>query len=170
MAQVRLTFLLPLLPVLYINLLSYFILAYDGQGLAYVTAPRAALFRQYQSHVQSIDGAKWLLQYNNYLNDMNITHGDPAVGIASRYDLRETHGAAFGGLDSKVSSYSLLRSASQNAVITYAISGPTHEYLPPFTWDDWPNVTHVGQPTVWNFSWQPITQRFSSANRRGARL
>jgi len=138
--------------------------AFDGQGLVYTTAPRAYLFKQYQGQVDSIQQTKWILQYNDYTRDMNISKGDPAIGISSRYDLRpEGKNAAFGGIDSKVSSYRILSTASQKGVITYAISGPSREYLPAFDWANWPTLAaaHVGQPQVWDFTWQTIKQRYS---------
>jgi len=34
-----------------------------------------------------------------------------------------------------------------------AISGPTAEQQPVFSWERFPTVSHVGQPTVWDFDW-----------------
>lgn len=34
-----------------------------------------------------------------------------------------------------------------------AISGPTAEQQPVFSWDRFPAVSRIGQPTVWDFDW-----------------
>lgn len=51
--------------------------------------------------------------------------------------------AAFGGIDSKVTSKALV-----NLGRCQAQSGPTHDQVPPFEWNDadWPGVAHIGQP------------------------
>lgn len=96
------------------------------------------------------------MQHNSYLIDPE-SHGDPAIAISSRYDLRGAQrGSPFGGLDSKISSHSLLSTNAQGRLNSWAISGPTHQNVPAFTWSDWPETSRVGQPTEWNFDWQPI--------------
>jgi hypothetical protein len=102
------------------------------------------------------------MQHNAYLTDPE-SKGDPANAISSRYDLRTSgqgRAAPFGGLDSKISSYSLLVNGAKNHLTSWAISGPTHQGLPPFSWANWQNTSHVGQPTVWNFDWQPMYNPF----------
>jgi hypothetical protein len=127
----------------------------DGKCPEYVAAPRYSIFGAQQASVKDINTLKSLMQYNNYQHDP-LSVGDPANAISSRYDLRapDQHPAPFGGIDSKLSSWTLL----QSNMTSWAISGPTHQSLPAFTWANpaYSGTTHVGQPTVWDFDWQPM--------------
>jgi len=106
--------------------------AEDGQGTAYVTAPRAFIFARDQSTVVDISSMKTIMQYNNWQTDP-LAHGDPALAISSRYDIRPSTlpSYAFGGVDSKITSSDLARRMECDA-----ISGPSHQQQPSFTWDD----------------------------------
>lgn len=54
----------------------------------YSECVRAQIFRRNHTNVTSLDGLKALLRYNDYKND-ELSLGNPANAIASRYDLRE---------------------------------------------------------------------------------
>jgi len=122
----------------------------DGEGLDYVTAPRALLFAEYQSNVTDISSMQWIMQWNDYQNNA-ISNGNPAYAISSRYDLKTANASAFGGIDSKITSNQMIK----NDVQALAISGPTHQGQPPFSWANplFSSVYHTGQPQVWNFAW-----------------
>ena len=48
--------------------------------------------------------------------------------------------------------------ADVQAMRAFAISGPTTDIQPAFTWNDprYANVSHFGQPPVFNFVWQTM--------------
>ena len=99
-------------------------------------------------------GAQALLQYNDYLHDP-LSQGTPAYAISSRYDLRTKQPLAFGGIDTKVTSDSLI-----GDIKCSAISGPTHQQLPPFVWTSEFADYHEGLPTTWNFDWVEMKPEF----------
>jgi hypothetical protein len=53
-----------------------------------------------------------------------------------------------GGIDTKLTGAALV-----DKLLVWAISGPTYEQQPAFSWDAWPAVNHDGQPTVFEFDW-----------------
>ena len=129
--------------------ISGFEAAYEkyGDSYSYTQCVRAQMFARDQSTVQSVQDLERLIRYDDYQNDP-LSKGDPAAAICPRYDLRTTGAKAFGGIDGKVSSYSLVR---QNVV--RAQSGPTADQQPVFTWADWETTIHTGMPEVYDFPW-----------------
>jgi len=121
-------------------------------SFSYTLCARAKIFARDAPKVQSLKDAQTLMQQNNYATDP-LSKGDPAYAVTSRYDLRKSNPAAFGAVDGKVTSFSM---ASQFEGM--AISGPTHQNLSPFSWQDprWSSISHVGQPEVWNFDWVKV--------------
>jgi len=118
--------------------------SYDG-------CPRANIFRRDQGKVKTIEDMKFLMQYNDYKNDP-LSLGNPGYSIASRYDLRITNSKAFGAVDSKVTSYKLALNLESDI-----ICGPTYFTQPVFEWNEqWSNVSHVGQPTRFEFNYVRI--------------
>ena len=112
----------------------------------WAAAPRQKIFKRDQGKVRDLPSLQRLMQANDYLHDP-LSHGDPMAAISSRGDLVARDPQLFGGIDTKaVAAYSAF-----GRVV--AISGPTHETLPPFSWAAWPNTTHDGIPEVWDFSW-----------------
>lgn len=86
---------------------SGFQAAYDtyGDEYSYEKCTRAQIFQRNQSMIQSFDAMKRMLRYNNYLNDP-LSQDNAALAISSRYDLRSSNPLAYGGVDTKATSYS----------------------------------------------------------------
>jgi hypothetical protein len=124
-------------------------LAKYGDAYSYKHCPRANIFRRAQAKVKTLDDYKNIMRYNDYKNDP-FSLGDACNGISARCDLNPPNKGltyrAFGGYDCKVTSNWLMKSMT-----THALSGPSSETLPPFTWRDWSSVSHVGQPDLFNF-------------------
>jgi len=123
-----------------------------GDLYSYEKAPRAQIFRRDYSKVGDIKGMQHIMQYNDYKYDP-LSKGDPTNAISARYDLLPSNNTDFspsGGVDSKITSYSLAQTLT-----SIAISGPTHESLVPFSWkfNPW-NYPHYGQPTTFDFDWE----------------
>jgi hypothetical protein len=88
-----------------------------------------------------------------------LSQGNPALSIASRYDLLDEeksgkyHPIAFGAIDSKVTSLKYLVPLQK----ALAVSGPTHDDQPIFAWsesrDKFPNIPHYGHPDGFNFDY-----------------
>jgi len=129
-----------------------------GDWFNYQMHPRAYIFRRDAVKVNDLAAARNLLRYNDWQNDP-AAYGNPGNQISSRFDLVPKGDnppnpnlvrAAFGGIDSKITSKALVRLGRCQAQ-----SGPSHDQQPPFEWNDadWPHTTHIGQPKVWNFGW-----------------
>ena len=82
--------------------------------------------------------------------------------------MKETGAQAWGGIDSKVTSYSRITMSQEEREarkvgVAMAQSGPTHQgdekSLPPFDWRLMGNATelHLGQPDVFNFGFVEMT-------------
>ena len=55
--------------------------------------------------MNSLDGLKWIMRYNDWQNDP-LSLGNAGNAISSRFDLVSGSGkSAFGGIDTKVTSY-----------------------------------------------------------------
>jgi len=119
-----------------------------GDQYSYTKCPRAQIFARDAIKVKDVETMKFMMQYNDYQKDP-LSKGNPNNAISARSDLVQT-GAAFGGIDSKITT-----KKDSPALRVFAISGPSQQQRV-FTWDDprYVNVTHLGEPTVWNFKWQ----------------
>ncbi|KAK8814155.1 hypothetical protein WA158_008017 [Blastocystis sp. Blastoise] len=119
----------------------------------YYNCSRHRIFdREQVINVQDIESMKHIMQFNEYETDP-LSEGHPERSISSRYDLRYPNHAAFGGIDSKITSTSLMMNHT-----TIAISGPTHQNIKPFSWSEFEkihpeNPSHEGLPDVYNFDW-----------------
>ncbi len=123
-----------------------------GPDYSYAGAPRAKIFKRDHVNVNDLDRAKAILRYNGWQWDP-FSEGDPTNAISSRADLASpSERAAGGGIDSKITSYAMIRDMKAQA-----INGPTYYQQPIFTWDPlWSNVTHTGCPTIFNFDWHTL--------------
>ncbi|KAF2069526.1 hypothetical protein CYY_009151 [Polysphondylium violaceum] len=125
--------------------------------LSYQAAPRAEIFRRDASKIATIQDFQNLLRYNDWQNDP-LSHNNPSYSISARRDLTPSsvgNATADGGLDCKVTSYSLLQQGK-----IYAIGGPTYQQQPVFQWSTSAfnlSVSHQGQPDVWKFDWFEYT-------------
>ena len=133
-----------------------------GNWFSYDANPRAMIFRRDHSKVTDFSKMKWIMQYNDWEHDP-YSQGNPGNAISSRFDLVKINNstnpnldnAPFGGIDSKVTSYHRVKSGTCEA-----ISGPSHDQVPAFDWNEYPGTVHAGQPEYWRFSFE----KFSTSN------
>jgi len=126
-----------------------------GTMFTYNNNPRAEIFRRDAGKIEHISHMKTMLRYNNWKRDP-LSHGNPGIAISSRFDLVRKNNtdpfldnAPFGGVDSKVTMTSMVKSLS-----CFAQSGPTYDNQEPFVWgNNWKTISRQGLPNVWNFSW-----------------
>ena len=136
-----------------------------GPIFSYELNPRAEIFRRNQASVLDLGSMKYIMNYNDYIKDP-LSQGYAGSSIMARFDLGggpdggETGWflqGPHGGIDSKVTSYS----SFMNGVQVHAISGPTHQSLPPFQFSGaYANVPHHGMPELFDFDW--ITIQFNN--------
>ena len=107
-----------------------------GPSESYDLAPRANIFRRDQGNANNFSAFKRLMRSNNYKTDP-LSHGHACETICCRGDLevdaqgRPTAEKPSGCYDAKATSATLMASLTVEAE-----SGPTHESLPPFRWDE----------------------------------
>merc|ERR1719382_1556444 len=82
---------------------------------------------------------------------------EPGHAISARMDLEGPSHIPNGGIDAKVTNYCLFRRLQAQA-----ISGPTRNGQPLFSWRDhgkdlFPGWPHLGLPDRWNFDWAQLT-------------
>jgi hypothetical protein len=129
--------------------------AKHGPDYSYDLAPRAKIFRRDAAGVLTFNDLKRIMRYNDYTQDP-YSENNPYDAICSRGDLVKDHPSPGGCLDSKVTSYARAR-----AMQAEAVNGPTHDDLPPFSWTEFPDVSHVGMPTLFNFSFEAMDPAWS---------
>ena len=119
----------------------------------YEMCVRAQIFRRDQGLVTDMQSFQHLIRYNDYEQDP-ISQGNPVYSISARGDLDPNQPGCFGGLDAKVSSYSLWKSGQ----VVLAQSGPTMQQ-PIFEFNTTAAACgpHVGLPQVYNFGWQSMS-------------
>lgn len=131
-----------------------------GSWFSHSGSPRAKIFAREEGKVNTLDDMKWIMRFNDWQHDP-YSDGNPGNAISSRFDLAARTNytnpyldkAAFGGIDSKVTSFK----EYQNGMRVNAQSGPTFNQQYRFDWRDWPTVKHVGQPDIYHFSWHVYT-------------
>jgi hypothetical protein len=122
-----------------------------GDSFSYQKCARANIFRRNETAVEDLGSLKNLMRYNNYKQDP-LSNNDPSNAICSRIDLESKNPQPFGCTDSKVVDAELMSQMKCDA-----ICGPTADQQPPFSWMNWPQWTHEGQPNTFDFSWQHMT-------------
>jgi len=98
---------------------------------------------------------KSMMRYNDYQNDA-FSLKDACRGISARCDLNDPWNnntlnpwSPFGGLDSKITDDTMMKSLS-----SVAVSGPTWDSQPPFAWTkQWTDYPSYGQPKVFAFDY-----------------
>jgi hypothetical protein len=120
-----------------------------SQQFSYQNCARAQIFRRDAPRVATLPEMLALMQANDYENDP-LSLGSPGNAISSRFDLLKTKEAfTVGGIDSKIVSLDLLAGNQ-----CYAITGPTHQTLAPFTWSgQWAQFPHAGMPYMFNYNY-----------------
>ena len=142
-----------------------------GDWFSYENTPRALIFKRDQSTVTDLDSMMKLMRYNNYQKDplsrceLCTPPYSGENAISARNDLNPADGTypfhalshrRHGGTDAKLTSHAMVHSLD-----FVAVGGPTWDSLPPFQWSlsDFANVSHVGQPDLWNF--EPTQTRWT---------
>lgn len=124
--------------------------------------PRAQIARQTAHDVNSLEAMRKEMTRNKGTQEPvdETALRVPRFAIAARDDLKDggghkdPDGSPDGGVDAKITSSCLFQN-----LMAEAISGPSHQDLPPFRWtaDDgsetWPANPHEGLPNVANFDW-----------------
>ena len=132
------------------------LVAKQGPSHSYDLAPRSRLYRSYVNSMdRNLSTVQKFMRYNDYKNDA-LQNGNPSWAIMSRYDLEpmSNHPSPFGGYDSKLCNLDMLYTMSARVQ-----AGPTHDDLPPFSWNDWPQYMHDGLPITYDFDWITITPK-----------
>ncbi|KAK5576438.1 hypothetical protein RB653_007582 [Dictyostelium firmibasis] len=127
---------------------------------SYEKCPRSLIFSRNASEVLNFEDMKSLMQYNDYKIDQ-FSYSSPLNSISSRGDLLTIQygnrsAVAFGGVDSKITSFNQVSTLSCTAISGPSTNGGT---LPPFSWSQSPlfqNITHIGVPETFNFDWQEM--------------
>ncbi|GAM23730.1 hypothetical protein SAMD00019534_069050, partial [Acytostelium subglobosum LB1] len=124
------------------------------QEMSYIGNARAMIMRRDANKVYSVEDYQMYIQYNDYETDP-LAQDNPGNAIASRFDLLQQGPIAMGGIDGKMTSWSMVQ--KQTAL---AICGPTRIQQPSFTWDNeqFASTSHVGLPTSYEFDWVEITK------------
>ena len=137
-----------------------------GKYFSYDDCARAQIFDRDVRKANDLDSLMRLMRTNDFTRDplSNYPNCRPPysadLAIAARNDLNDPNGVyaiavlgfrARGAIDAKVTSLELMRKYSM-----YAVSGPTHQSLPPFQWStsNIKSISHKGQPDKWQF--EPI--------------
>jgi len=119
----------------------------QGNAVSYTMCPRGQIFHRDQGKVSNWTDFVNLMRSNNWKTDP-LSLGDPCNQVSSRCDLStEYPGEAFGGIDCKATcNFQAPMMQSQ------AVSGPTTENEPPFSWtEEFAATPHFGQPTTFDF-------------------
>jgi len=99
--------------------------------------------------VNSVDHMTFILRFNGWQWDP-FSLNSPGNSISSRFDLDPKSPSAFGGLDSKLTSYDYIK-----RLVAERISGPSYYQQKVFEWtDQWNTVAHEGMPYRFDFGWQ----------------
>lgn len=128
-----------------------------GDDFSYDLCPRAKIFRRDQGNVKDLVSLKHIMRYNNYLKDP-YSKKDPCKSICCRNDLKAVKPSPGGCYDTKVTDFHMAAAFKAEAV-----NGPTTQGgLPLFSWDGFRNISHVGLPRFYNYSFTPMEPLFFS--------
>ncbi|EIE22757.1 laminin A, partial [Coccomyxa subellipsoidea C-169] len=123
--------------------------------IIYQLAPRATIFRRDAGNVTDLDSLKRLMRSNNYQNDP-YSDGKALNAICGRGDLDGAKPRAYGCYDSKVANFEMARRLAAQGIV-----GPAGKEagLKPFEWTEsrFENVSHQGQPRVFDFKYEPLS-------------
>ena len=134
-----------------------------GKYFSYELCSRALIFKRDHKRANHLESVMHLMRSNDFPNDpLSQYEGcrpkySADLAIAARNDLNDPNGVYSipvlglrprGAIDAKVTSNDLMRNYSM-----FAVSGPTHQSLPPFEWtaSNIKGIKHEGQPNKWQF-------------------
>lgn len=133
----------------------------NGDEYSYWDNSRGKLLARLNTEVDSVERMKWLLRHNEWQTEPESL-GNSSFAMAARYDLKTINATMTGAIDAKVSSVQMAwnskdRTTGQSHPLSFvAVCGPTNQEQPDFVWrkgDPLFNVTHMGQPEHFNFTW-----------------
>jgi len=127
-----------------------------GNSYSYTMCARAQIFRRDEANVQTFSDYKKIMRYNEYQTDP-LSLQDACRGISARCDLNppwasnplNTYFPPFGGMDSKVTEFSMAQE-----MITEAVCGPTWDSQAVFAWtNQFPEAAfpRYGHPSFFAF-------------------
>jgi hypothetical protein len=124
-----------------------------GNSMSYSMCPRAQIFRRDQGNITNFEEYVNVMRSNNWATDP-LSLGNPCNQVSSRCDLDvNIPGQAFGGIDCKATD-----NTQSYLLQAQAISGPTTENEPPFSWtEEFATTPHYGQPYTFNFEFQTMS-------------
>jgi len=128
-----------------------------GSLFSYGDGPRATIFKHVAGSANSMTDMRVIMNRNVYPLEA-VQPSSPGHAISARLDLDGVNHLPNGGIDAKVTDQCLIRMLQ-----CQAISGPSHDKQPIFTWrgatgvDNFPGWPHLGLPDVWNFGWVQMT-------------
>ncbi len=139
-----------------------------GEHYNYHKTARAQLFKALHGSVVDEASMQRVMRHNNFENDEVGTQGclagrSGSNAIAERGDLTKLAAGCIdditfideGAIDAKFTNVKLMQTLS-----TRAISGPTSDQQPPFSWSSCPfERSHEGQPETFDFPWVVISWR-----------
>lgn len=146
-----------------------------GDFYSHEHTPRANIFRRDHHKVHNMTTLYHLMRYNNFKEDpLSRCNCSPPYtaefSISARNDLNDPMGKyplneftfrSTMAIDAKMTSRNLAKSLQM-----VAVSGPTNENLPTFSWDTTKlDLSHLGHPIEWDFKpiitkWDNITEVF----------
>ncbi|CAE7932557.1 plbB [Symbiodinium sp. KB8] len=143
-----------------------------GDSYSYTKNPRARIFARDILKATDLPKVQKLLRYNNWRYDPLSAHGyegpweprAPENAIAARYDLHpwENTTEAFGNTDGKICTAS-----DCQALRFSAISGPTADQQPPFSWTGSPGA-QSNSLYVWAFGFGTVCTDVERVISQGA--
>jgi len=130
--------------------------AHYGALYSYGGNPRATIFAGHAPNVNNLFDMRLIMRRNVYPNE-GVLPNEPGHAISARNDLDPNNLIPNGGIDAKITSRCLFA-----ALQCQAVSGPTHDSQPAFTWcngdsDTHPGWPHMGLPCNWGFDWVQMT-------------
>eukprot|EP01134_Creolimax_fragrantissima_P002840 CFRG2840T1 len=106
---------------------------------------------------EKIKSLRFLSVWKKENNQVHTAFNSPANGISARQDLVDgKNKKAYGGIDSKVASYTSLM--SYTTPISWVRAGPTTDENPAFCWEEGSALSdetpHFGHPMCYDYDWQ----------------
>jgi len=113
--------------------------------------PRAEIFHRLGQSVETLMDMRHVMNRND--PSERVEPPSPGHAVSARMDLDGSMLIPNGGIDAKVVNSCLFRKLQ-----CQAISGPSHDQQPAFSWGAFAEYPHLGLPDAWNFSWVQMTR------------
>jgi hypothetical protein len=113
--------------------------------------PRAEIFHRLGKSVETLMDMRYVMNRND--PSERVDPPSPGHAVSARMDLDGSMLIPNGGIDAKVVNNCLFRKLQ-----CQAISGPSHDQQPAFSWTAFAEYPHLGLPDTWNFNWVQMTR------------